>query len=64
MDETYVKVAGRWRHVSRAIDQFGQVIDVFVSPQRRAKAARRCFERAITTTKDHALEVVTDKAAT
>jgi hypothetical protein len=25
-------VAGRWRYVYRAIDQFGQVIDVFVSP--------------------------------
>jgi transposase, IS6 family len=28
VDETYVRVAGRWRHVYRAIDQFGQVIDV------------------------------------
>jgi hypothetical protein len=27
-------VAGRWRYVYRAIDQFGQVIDVFVSPHR------------------------------
>jgi hypothetical protein len=32
VDETYVKVAGRWRYVYRAIDQSGQVIDVFVSP--------------------------------
>jgi RNA polymerase sigma factor (sigma-70 family) len=31
VDETYVKVAGQWRYVYRAIDQFGQVIDVFVS---------------------------------
>jgi IS6 family transposase len=31
VDETYVKVAGRWRYVYRAIDQFGQVIDVYVS---------------------------------
>jgi len=31
VDETYVKVAGRWRYVYRAIDQFGQVMDVFVS---------------------------------
>jgi transposase-like protein len=31
VDETSVKVAGRWRYVYRAIDQFGQVIDVFVS---------------------------------
>jgi IS6 family transposase len=44
-DETYVKVAGQWRCVYRAIDQFGQVIDVFVSPQRDAKAAHRFFQR-------------------
>jgi transposase, IS6 family len=31
VDETYVKVAGRWCYAYRAIDQFGQVIDVFVS---------------------------------
>ena len=37
VDETYVKVAGKWRYVYRAIDQFGQVIDVFVTPQRDAK---------------------------
>jgi transposase-like protein len=46
-DETYVKVAGQWRYVYRAIDQFGQVIDVFVSARRDADAARRFFERVI-----------------
>jgi transposase, IS6 family len=40
VDETYVKVAGR-RYVYRAIDQFGQVIDVLVSPRRDVAAARR-----------------------
>jgi transposase-like protein len=64
VDETYVKVAGRWPYVYRAIDQFGQVIDVFVSLQRDAKAARRFFEQAISTTKVILVEVVTDKAAT
>jgi IS6 family transposase len=34
VDETHVKVAGRWRYVYRAVDQFGQVIDVFVAPRR------------------------------
>jgi hypothetical protein len=61
VDETYVKVAGRWRYVYRAIDQFGQVIDVFVSPQRNAAAARRFFERAIGTTNVTPVEVVTDQ---
>jgi transposase-like protein len=63
VDETYVKVAGRWRYVYRAIDQFGQVIDVFVSPSRDANAAQRFFERAIGTTAIVPGEVVTDQAA-
>jgi transposase-like protein len=62
VDETYVKVAGQWRYVYRAIDQFGQVIDVFVSRQRDAAAARRFFQRAIGATKVIAVEVITDQA--
>jgi transposase-like protein len=64
VDETSVKVAGRWRYVYRAIDQFGQVIDVFRSSQRDAKATRRFVEQAISTTRITPFEVVTDKAAT
>jgi transposase-like protein len=64
VDETYVKVGGRWCYAYRAIDQFGQVIDVFVSPRRDVKAARRFFQRAIGTTKATPVEVVTDRAAT
>ena len=64
VDETYVKVAGRWRYVYRAIDQFGQVVDVFVSPRRDLRAARRFFERAIGTTRIMPSEVVTDQAST
>jgi transposase-like protein len=64
VDETYVRVAGQWRYVYRAIDQFGQVIDVFVTPRRDAKAAHRFFQRAIATTKVRPVEVVTDRAAT
>jgi transposase-like protein len=64
VDETYVKVAGHWRYVYRAIDQFGQVIDVFVSVRRDARAARRFFEGAIRATKVMPVEVVTDRAAT
>jgi IS6 family transposase len=62
VDETYVKVAGQWRYVYRAIDQFGQVIDVYISPRRDTKAAQRFFERAIGTTKIAPAEVTTDQA--
>ena len=41
VDETYVKVSGVWRYVYRAVDQYGQVIDVLVSVRRDAVAARR-----------------------
>jgi transposase, IS6 family len=61
VDETYVKVAGRWRYLHRAVDQFGQVIDVLLSEQRDTAAARRFFVRALT----HGpapVEVNTDKA--
>ena len=47
VDETYVKVAGSWRYVYRAVDQDGQVIDVFVSKKRDLKAATKFFTSVI-----------------
>ena len=61
VDETYVKVAGRWRYLYRAVDQFGQVIDVLLSEQRDTAAARRFFLRALRHGPPPA-EVTTDKA--
>ena len=62
VDETYVKVAGKWRYVYRAIDQFGQLIDVFVSARRDADAADRFFQQAIGSTRVRPVEVTTDRA--
>jgi IS6 family transposase len=61
VDETYVKVAGVWRYVYRAVDEDGQVIDVFVSVRRDIAAARRFFTAALRAhgTPD---EIVTDLA--
>ncbi len=61
VDETYVKVSGRWVYLYRAIDQFGQVIDVMVSEKRDLKPTRRFFLRAL----EHGrspTEVTTDRA--
>src|SRR3979490_3353708 len=61
VDETYVKVAGRWVYLYRAIDQFGQVIDVLVAENRDLAATRRFFIQAL----DHGTrptEVSTDRA--
>ena len=64
MDETYVKVAGRWVYLYRAVDQFGQVIDVYASARRDSEAARRFFERARNSTGVTPSEVITDRAPT
>jgi IS6 family transposase len=55
-------VSRQWRHVHRAIDQFGQVIDVYVSIKRDREAARRFFQHALDSTKGIPLEVTTDRA--
>jgi transposase, IS6 family len=60
VDETYVKVAGRWRFLYRAVDQYGQVIDVLLSEQRDT-AVRRFFTRALTYG-PAPVEATTDKA--
>jgi transposase-like protein len=62
VDETYVKVNGVWRYVYRAVDQYGQVIDVLVSGRRDAAAARRFFRRALSALKVAPTEVITDAA--
>ena len=63
VDKTDMKVAGRWRYGYRAVDQFGQVIDVFVSPRRDTAAARQFFEGAIGATRVMPIEVTTDRPA-
>jgi hypothetical protein len=45
VDETYVKVAGSWRYVYRAVDQHGQVIDVYLSQRRDSGAAPPVLHR-------------------
>jgi transposase-like protein len=43
----YVKVNGVWRYVNRAVDQHGEVIDVFVSKRRDLASTRRLFTTAL-----------------
>ena len=62
VDETYVKVNGIWRYVYRAIDQNGQVIDLFVSKHRDIASARKFLATSLLA---HRIptEVITDRAA-
>ena len=62
VDETYVRLHGRWTYIYRAIDQDGQVVDAYFSKRRNAKAAQAFFERAIADTGVSPERVTTDKA--
>ena len=61
VDETYVKVNGRWTYLYRAVDQYGQVIDVWLSARRDLTAARVFFTRTLATGAVP-VEVTTDRA--
>jgi len=47
VDETYIRVKGRWVYLYRAVDARGQTIDFRLSAKRDAVAARRFFRKAL-----------------
>jgi transposase, IS6 family len=47
VDETYLRVAGRWTYLYRAVDSTGATIDFFLSARRDAAAARHFFQKAL-----------------
>jgi len=46
-DETYVRVAGKWTYLYRAVDSTGATIDFLLSTRRDAAAAKRFFQKAL-----------------
>src|SRR5260370_28980433 len=47
VDETYIRVKGRWCYLYRAIDSAGATIDFLLSAFRDADAAKRLFRKAL-----------------
>lgn len=47
IDETYIKVKGKWTYLYRAVDREGQTPDFMLSERRDLSAARRFFKQAI-----------------
>src|SRR5438270_6112261 len=63
VDETYVKIQGRWHYLYRGIDLEGQVLDCWLSRTRDLAAAEAFFRRTISSIGYAPEHVVTDKAA-
>ena len=47
VDETYLRVAGKWAYLYRAVDSTGATIDLLLSARRDAAAAKRFFQKAL-----------------
>lgn len=47
MDETYIKVAGQWKYLYRAVDKQGRTIDFLLKAKRDTVAAAKFFEKAM-----------------
>lgn len=65
VDETYVKVSGKWAYLYRAVDKRGWTIDFYLSSTRNAKAAKRFLGKSLAGLKDWETpsSLNTDKAA-
>ena len=46
VDETYIRVGGKWRYLWRAVDQCGQLVDFRLTARRDARAARAFLKQA------------------
>ena len=66
VDETCIKVKGRWTYLYRTVDKDGDTIDFYLSPTRNAKAARRFLGKVINGLKEWEKPetINTDKAPT
>ena len=47
MDETYIKVKGRWKYLYRAVDSEGNTLDFLLTAKRDAKAAKRFLRKVL-----------------
>jgi len=61
IDEVFVKIQGHRHYLWRAVDQDGEVVDVFLQKRRDGKAAKRFFKRLLKNHKGEPRRIVTDK---
>ncbi len=61
IDEVFIKINGVQHYLWRAVDQDGDVVDVFLQERRDSQAAKRFFQRLITSNQGNPRKIVTDK---
>jgi putative transposase len=61
VDETYVKIMGKWHYLYRGVDSDGQVLDCWLSRTRDLAAAEAFFRRTISSTGCTPEHIVTDR---
>ncbi len=61
IDEVFVKIHGKQQYLWRAVDQDGEVVDIFLQARRDGAAAKRFFKRLLKTNLDEPRKIVTDK---
>ncbi len=61
IDEVFVNIRGQRHYLWRAVDQDGDVVDVYLQSRRDAKAAKRFFRRLLRSHGDKPWRIVTDK---
>lgn len=63
VDETYIKVKGKWAYLYRALDKQGNTIDFYLSPTGNTKAAKLFLSKALRKTPKytHPKSINTDK---
>jgi len=61
IDEVFVKINGKQHYLWRAVDQDGEVVDVFLQAKRDGSTAKRFFKRLLRSHGDEPPKIVTDK---
>ena len=61
IDEVFVKINGKQQYLWRAVDQDGEVVDVFLQSRRDGAAAKRFFKRLLRRHGEEPRQIVTDK---
>jgi len=61
IDEVFVRINGKQHYLWRAVDQDGEVVDVFLQARRNAASAKRFFRRLLRSHGNEPRKIVTDK---